>query len=68
MRTKDVIGEKLPTTWSYEPPNEAPVRAHCSACGESAVVLQPRVANVATGRYVIEGHCKSCTAPITFVL
>lgn len=68
MTVGKTVDELPPTSWSYDPPKEAPIRAHCAGCGKSAVVLRPRIADVANERYVIEGQCKNCGAPITFVL
>ena len=48
-----------PNRWSFEPPDEPPMKGDCPVCGRRVVVLRPRVTNVTVG-YLVEGECADC--------
>ncbi len=57
--TKGHMRQMSQHRWSFEH-DEAPMRADCPVCQHSVVMLQPRVTDVAAGRYVVEGVCQEC--------
>jgi hypothetical protein len=56
------------STWSFDPPREASIRAHCTRCGQSVTVLKARIIEVAGDRYRLEGRCKRCGEPVRFTV
>jgi DNA-directed RNA polymerase subunit RPC12/RpoP len=57
---------RTPPTWSFDPPTKEPIRAHCTHCGQSVIVMKARIVDVDSDRYRVEGRCQRCGEAVLF--
>lgn len=57
-----------PHTWTFTPPDVAPMKGHCRNCNQSVAIVRPRELSLATGNYIVRGECAQCGKEVVLIL
>jgi len=57
-----------PHTWTFTPPDVAPMKGYCRNCNQSVAMLHPREVSLATGNYIVRGDCQQCGQEFLLIL
>jgi len=57
-----------PHTWTFTPPDVAPMKGYCRTCNQSVAMLHPREVSLATGNYIVRGDCQQCGEEVVLIL